>query len=446
MPSAPNLSRRAFLTGSAAVGVAAVAGGVGGVALATATETRAPGVVVPGYIPFDGAHQAGIVTPTRPQTAAIFVALDAVVASGPELATTMAELTRRARQVASGFAPEAGDPLYPPPDSGILGAAVGPSDLTVTVGFGASLFDERFGLADRRPAQLTRMPSFPNDRLQPALSHGDLMVQICATDEASCVHALRYLMAGTRGSLVVRWLIHGFQQRPGGGMETPGTQATPRNLLGFKDGTANPKATDASLMDDLVWVRGDQGEPAWAVGGSYMVVRPIRMFVERWDRTALGEQEGIIGRTKRTGAPLGVAREEDDPAYDKDPEGARIPLDAHIRLANPRTAATAAEPDPAPRLLVQPRLRRRRAARRGPPVRVLPAGPRARVRDGPEAARRRAAGGVHPAGRRWLLLRAARHDDRRGHRRVAVRLTGSALSGPPRRPRRSRSARRSRGG
>ena len=87
MPSAPNLSRRAFLTGSAAVGVAAVAGGVGGVALATATETRAPGVVVPGYIPFDGAHQAGIVTPTRPQTAAIFVALDAVVASGPELAT-----------------------------------------------------------------------------------------------------------------------------------------------------------------------------------------------------------------------------------------------------------------------------------------------------------------------------------------------------------------------
>ena len=228
----------------------------------------------------------------------------------------------------------------PPPDSGILGAAVGPSDLTVTVGFGASLFDERFGLADRRPVQLTRMPSFPNDRLQPALSHGDLMVQICATDEASCVHALRYLMAGTRGSLVVRWLIHGFQQRPGGGMETPGTQATPRNLLGFKDGTANPKATDASLMDDLVWVRGDQGEPAWAVGGSYMVVRPIRMFVERWDRTALGEQEGIIGRTKRTGAPLGVAREEDDPAYDKDPEGARIPLDAHIRLANPRTAAT----------------------------------------------------------------------------------------------------------
>ena len=139
------------------------------------------------------------------------------------------------------------------------------------------------------------------------------MVQICATDEASCVHALRYLMAGTRGSLVVRWLIHGFQQRPGGSIDAGGTQATPRNLLGFKDGTANPKAADDGLMDDLVWVGPAQGEPAWAVGGSYMVVRPIRMFVERWDRTALGEQEAIIGRTKRTGAPLGTVREEDEP-------------------------------------------------------------------------------------------------------------------------------------
>ena len=77
----------------------------------------------------------------------------------------MAELTGRIRQVTGGWAPDAGDPLYPPPESGVLGAAVGPSDLTMTVGFGASLFDERFGLADRRPRQLTRMPSFPNDRL-----------------------------------------------------------------------------------------------------------------------------------------------------------------------------------------------------------------------------------------------------------------------------------------
>ncbi len=339
MDGKANISRRAFLGGSAAVGVAAVAGGIGGVALATAAEARTPKLVVPAYVPFDGQHQAGIVNPAHPQASAIFVALDAVIASKAELTTALAELTRRARLETGGWSPESGDALYPPPDSGIDGASVGPSDLTITVGFGASLFDDRFGLAGQRPTQLTRMPSFPNDRLQPALSHGDLMVQICATDETSCLHALRYLMAGTRGDLVIRWIIRGFQQRRGG-VDVGGQHATGRNLLGFKDGTANPKTADASLMDELVWVGPGQGEPGWAVGGDYMVVRPIRMFVERWDRTALGEQEGIIGRTKRTGAPLGTDREEDDPAYGTDPSGTRIPLDAHIRLANPRTPQT----------------------------------------------------------------------------------------------------------
>ena len=340
-PTTPHLSRRAFLGGSAAVGAAAVVGGLGGVAIASAApDDRRPSVAVPGYIPFGGDHQAGIVSPVRPQTAAIFVALDAVVGSRPELVATLGEVTTRIRQLTTGWAPEAGDQLFPPPDSGILGASVGPSDLTVTVAYGASLFDDRFGLAPKRPKQLTKMPFFPNDRLQPALSHGDLMLQICAADESSCVHALRYLMAGSRSSLVVKWLIHGFQQRPAGGIDAGGTPATARNLLGFKDGTANPSATDASVMDEIVWVGKGDGEPDWAVGGTYMVVRPIRMFVERWDRTALGEQEAVIGRTKRTGAPLGVAREHDDPDYASDPAGDRIPMDAHIRLANPRTAAS----------------------------------------------------------------------------------------------------------
>jgi deferrochelatase/peroxidase EfeB len=337
------LSRRDFLAGTAVVGAAAVAGSVvggAGVLAANAVTDRRPTIGVPGYIPFEGTHQHGITDPSRPQTAAIFVALDAVIDSKAELATAIAELTGRSRALTSGLAPDPGDTLYPPPESGIVGPTVGPSDLTITVGFGASLFDERFGLADRRPKQLVRMPVFPNDRLDAGLTHGDLLLQICATDEASCIHALRYLMLGTRSSLVIRWLIHGFQQRPGGAIEAGGTAATRRNLLGFKDGTANPSPSDAGLMDSLVWVDGAQGEPDWTVGGSYMAVRTIRMFVERWDRTALGEQEAIIGRTKRTGAPLGKAREEDDPDYPSDGAGERIPIDAHIRLADPRTAET----------------------------------------------------------------------------------------------------------
>ena len=344
MSEAKVLSRRRFLTGSAAVGAAAVAGGVAGglgaVALGSAAPAAQASGTEPGYVPFDGPHQSGIVLPSRPQTAAIFVTLDAVIGSKAELATTLAELTSRSRQLAAGLPPDADDPLFPPPESGILGPTVGPSDLTVTVGFGASLFDERFGLADRRPRQLVRMPDFRNDRIQADLAHGDLLLQICATDEASCLHALRYLMLGTRGSLVVRWLIHGFQQRPGGAVEHGGAPATRRNLLGFKDGTANLTATDPKQMDELVWVGPGQGEPDWTVGGTYFVARTIRMFVERWDRTALGEQEAIIGRHKRTGTPLGLAREHDDPAYGDDPHGERIALDAHIRLANPRTPET----------------------------------------------------------------------------------------------------------
>src|SRR5262249_28169706 len=149
--------------------------------------------------------------------------------------------------------------------------------------------------------------------------------------------ALRYLQAGTRDSLRLRWLLDGFiRPDPNAG---PGHTST-RNLLGFKDGTANPDVGQDTIADELIWVGPNDGEPGWAVGGSYLVVRPIRMFVERWDRTALGEQEGIIGREKRTGAPLGGGREEAIPDYAADPHGAVIPLDALIRLANPRTAAT----------------------------------------------------------------------------------------------------------
>jgi deferrochelatase/peroxidase EfeB len=132
-------------------------------------------------------------------------------------------------------------------------------------------------------------------------------------------------------------MIDGFQRR---NTQSGEGRTTTRDLLGFKDGTANLPAGSQDL-EDLVWVGPGDGEPAWTAGGTYLAVRLIRMFVERWDRTALDEQEKLIGRTKRTGAPIGMGREEDTPDYHNDPDGVDIPLDAHIRLANPRTAATA---------------------------------------------------------------------------------------------------------
>jgi deferrochelatase/peroxidase EfeB len=216
----------------------------------------------------------------------------------------------------------------------VLGVRVTPDALTVTVGFGASLFDGRYGLARQQPRGLVPMPTFPDDALEPAQTHGDVLVQLCANTQEKLLHALRDLMRATRGVLALRWKVEGF-------MPPPAREAgAGRNLLGFKDGTANPDTSDGPLMDRLVWTGAGGGEPDWTVGGTYAVVRIIRNRVEFWDRVARSEQELMIGRGKADGAPLGRPHENDDPDYAADPKGARIPLDAHIRLARPRTPAT----------------------------------------------------------------------------------------------------------
>jgi deferrochelatase/peroxidase EfeB len=290
----------------------------------------------PARIPFLGEHQAGIAG--RHGTSGLLAAFNSQAGDRAELAEAFAALTTTAQALMEGKAPPERARGFPPLDSGILGEDWRPDDLSVTVSVGASLFDGRYGLADRRPRQLVRMPFLANDRLDPDRSHGDVLLSIDAGHPDTVLHALRQLMRSTRGALTLRWTVDGYN-RPGP-RDRPGRTEV-RNLLGFKDGTANLDPEDESLMRELVWVGPDDGEPAWAVGGSYHVVRLIRMFVEFWDRTRLSEQEAIIGRHKGSGAPLGGEREEDLPRYDDDPDGDRTPLDAHIRLANPRTAGTA---------------------------------------------------------------------------------------------------------
>jgi deferrochelatase/peroxidase EfeB len=329
------LPRRRLLTGALGAGVGGVAAGAAGAVALNALRGEPAGAGVPApatrSVPFHGPHQAGIVT-AKPARSTV-VSFDVLADTRAELTDLLRTLTERARWLTVGGTPGNPGIAAPPTDSGVLGPEVLPDQLTVTVGVGASLFDHRYGLASRRPTRLTPMRTFPNDDPDPAWCHGDLSVQFCAPDTDTLVHALRDVARHTRGGMQIRWKLDGFSS-------PPRPSGTPRNLLGFKDGTANLDHDDTSLMDHLVWVGHGGDEPNWTFGGSYQVIRLIRMRVEFWDRISISEQENLIGRRRDTGAPLDGVHEFDTPKYALDPIGSAIPLTSHIRRANPRRPQT----------------------------------------------------------------------------------------------------------
>ena len=331
-----NVNRRSFLKGTVAGAAGtALAGGVliEGARVDANAATAGAAVTAASY-PFHGTHQAGVLTPAPAdkQAFACVAAFDCTTKDQAGLAGLMRSLTARARFLTTGGAPPDLGVGQPPSDSDVLGPVVPADGLTVTVSVGSSLFDDRYGLADRKPRKLTPTVAFPNDALEPAWMHGDLLLQVCANHPDTIHHAIRDLTKHTRGGMQLRWKMEGYNS-------PPRPSGTSRNLLGFKDGTANPAGT---LASSLIWV-DDPAEPTWAQGGSYQVVRLIRMLVEFWDRVSINEQQNMFGRRRDSGAPLDGTSEFDTPDYAADPSGNVIPLDAHIRLANPRTKATASQ-------------------------------------------------------------------------------------------------------
>jgi deferrochelatase/peroxidase EfeB len=334
----------AVTAGAAGVGLfdgQATAGATGGTQ-ATGSSTSALEAEAPlelstdlrtlAAIPFHGLHQAGITTPRQPVGA--FASFDVVVETRTELISALKSLTEMARFLTTGGAAAVPTLLAPPPDSGTLGPVIPADGLTVTVGFGSSLFTpDRFGLADRMPARLKPMEPFPNDNLDPAQTGGDVFIQLCAGNQDTTTHALRQITKALRGAFALNWRLDGFAS-------PPRPSGVPRNHFAFKDGITNPDFTDAAVADRLLWVVDGGGEPAWATGGSYHVVRIIQQFIEFWDRVSLTEQQQMIGRFRDSGAPLDGTVETDAPDYKADPDGYVIPLTAHMRLANPRTKAT----------------------------------------------------------------------------------------------------------
>jgi deferrochelatase/peroxidase EfeB len=321
----PGGDRRSFLRGALAAGVTgSLVGASAGASASTPAPGRAP------VSPFHGVHQAGILD--KPQPRGIVVSFDVLASGRGELTEFFRTLTDRARALTSGTPPPDTGISAPPADSGVLGPDMPAGGLTVTVGVGSSLFDDRYGLASRKPAALKPMRMFPNDDLDPAWCHGDLSLQLSAADDDTVVHALRDIARHTRGAAQIRWRMNGFTS-------PPRPSGTSRNLMGFKDGISNPDVTNAAEMNRLVWAN-PAAEPAWTAGGSYVVIRLIRMLVEFWDQVGITEQEQMVGRDRDTGAPLDGVHELDAPDYAADPVGKIIPLTSHIRLSNPRTPKT----------------------------------------------------------------------------------------------------------
>ncbi|MFT4157907.1 MAG: iron uptake transporter deferrochelatase/peroxidase subunit [Microbacterium sp.] len=329
------LSRRGLLglaLGGGVVGLAlgGGAGVAGGVALGRAQAADDAAKVYE----FFGEHQAGITTPVQEHLH--FASFDMMPRTDrDDLISLLQDWSYAASRISQGLEVSAtgsvgGDAEEPPDDTGEA-QGLPPSGLTITFGLGPSLFEhdeegDRYGIAALRPAILQRLPAFLGDDLDPTQSHGDLCIQACADDPQVAVHAIRNLSRIAFGRARLRWSQLGF----GKTSRTTSVQATPRNLFGFKDGTANILADDAEALAAHVWVGGSD-DPAWMVGGSYLVARKIAMLIETWDRVRLGEQNTIIGREKGSGAPLSGGDEFTEPVFD----GTDIDANSHVSLAHP---------------------------------------------------------------------------------------------------------------
>ncbi len=321
------ISRRRLLA-SAGIGAAGI--GIGGIGYVVGQDSAEASGEGSGSVPFYGEHQAGVETPAQDRLH--FASFDLLTDDRAELREMLREWSVAAAEMTAGkmIGDVNGELLAPPDDTG---EAVGlpASNLTITFGFGPSLFERRgLGLAAERPTALREIPPLPGDELVALESGGDICVQACADDPQVVFHAVRNLARIGRGTVAMRWSQLGF----GRTSSTARGQTTPRNLMGFKDGTANIRAEDTAAMDRFVWLGGGT-DPAWMRGGSYMVTRRIRMLLEVWDRSSLEDQERTIGRSKYHGAPLG-GQEEFEPLDLEAEKGGQplIPVDAHVRLAS----------------------------------------------------------------------------------------------------------------
>ncbi|GGF26892.1 iron uptake transporter deferrochelatase/peroxidase subunit [Subtercola lobariae] len=330
-PATPTgISRRALFGGALA---SAAAGAAVGIVATGVAEQSAEAAEVAAASPNDsvvdfyGVHQAGIQTP--PQDHLVLMVFDVTTASASELQVMLAKWSAAMAQYSKGVPVGAVEPDRDQAVPGDTGEAygMGPNALTLTLGFAPSMFDSRFGWAKYKPAIFSDLPAFASDALTPEFTGGDICIQACAADPQVAYHAIRNLARMARTTATTRYTVQGFGRASAGQGQT-----TPRNLMGYKDGTRNIKTDDE--LDQFVWV-GNESDQSWMVGGSYLVARKIHMLIETWDADYIADQHAVFGRTKAAGAPLTGTGEFDTPDFAaKGSDGALvIPANAHVALA-----------------------------------------------------------------------------------------------------------------
>lgn len=336
--SSPDYLKRNLLKSAALVGAAALTGTVAACSKSSSQHNNESLLHSQHSYDCHGEHQAGIVTPH--QLFGNLTAFDLTIKETGQLMNYLRTLTSRIEFLTKGGELRDTDRKLPPEASGLLGKKIPPDGLTITVSVGNTLFDERFGLASKKPLRLQEMTRFPNDKLSAQWCDGDISIQICAFSPETCQNALRDIIKNTAAYAVPRWSLDGWLPKA-----EPGALAA-RNLFGYRDGSGNPDVSNPKVADEVLWTgvaENSLDEPAWAKGGTYQAIRIIRQFVEFWDRTPLQEQDTIFGREKYSGAPLGQKTEAETPRYTGDCrsdagncDGTSVPLDSHMRLGNPR--------------------------------------------------------------------------------------------------------------
>lgn len=307
------MDRREFLK-KAGIGGAGLALGLSGASAFFANKEQGSKNIADGQeeISFYGKHQAGITTPMQKNI--YFVVLDLRTTDKNELIQLFKDWTDYSQKLVNGelVKKDGSNALLPPSDTGET-VGLNPYRLTLTFGVSAS-FLTKLGLEKKRPKLFRDLPAFPKEQLRDQYTGGDIVIQACADDEQVAFHAVRNLIRKGRNKVTMKWSQSGFAAI-GDRMETP------RNLFGFKDGTAN--VTTEKDFDKVVWADSQD----WMKNGSYMAVRRIIMHLETWDRTNLQEQENTFGRYKESGAPFGKKNEFDEVDL------SLLPVDSHVRLA-----------------------------------------------------------------------------------------------------------------